>query len=422
MDISVTPEDSYLESLEVESSTSSSIQVQWQVQGATVAFIDGFRVHYQKVASTYIQYGPKLPATATVYQIQNLVADTYYKVCLVTYRNDTNPLRQCVDASTTNWQLPVSIGSSIGAILALSIIVLIVLLSRCQIPYRYRKKIKTEPGRYDAMSSNYHDEQFDFSETVTQGNEDDYTSEMDPDDSGLYELSHNDKKYPRRPGERYSCANGNVRTPINPHAHLLNQKRHSLGRIHIHGHSGHHNKPVRAFSIQTEHPCSPLAKESPRRHSTDKEWRQTDDEIAQTTLKASQNPTMAESLGQFHKPKCLYQKDISPSKREKVLQKQRSIVEQDDPLLSSQQAQEFLYIDEVPEASKMLATNSNEISQSIKGTLHMNDVSFDDLSDFGAAASQRDPPCIKLQKSVEMASKSRLKLLHGHRSIEEHAV
>lgn len=80
MDISVTPEDSYLESLEVESSTSSSIQVQWQVQGATVAFIDGFRVHYQKVASTYIQYGPKLPATATVYQIQNLVADTYYKV------------------------------------------------------------------------------------------------------------------------------------------------------------------------------------------------------------------------------------------------------------------------------------------------------------------------------------------------------
>ena len=69
-----------------------------------------------------------------------LAAFLLFQVCLVTKRNDTGPLRQCVDASTTNWQLPVSIGSSIGAILALSIIVLIVLLSRCQIPFRYCRR------------------------------------------------------------------------------------------------------------------------------------------------------------------------------------------------------------------------------------------------------------------------------------------
>ena len=80
METSIPPEDSFLESFEVESSSSSSIKVQWHVQGAIVAFIDGFRVHHQKVASTYIQYGPKLLPTTTVYQIKNLVADTYYKV------------------------------------------------------------------------------------------------------------------------------------------------------------------------------------------------------------------------------------------------------------------------------------------------------------------------------------------------------
>ena len=80
MDNNVTPGEGYVESFEVESSTSTSIQVQWQVDGAIVAFIEYFRVHYQKVESTYVQYGPKLPSTTYLYEIRNLVADTYYKV------------------------------------------------------------------------------------------------------------------------------------------------------------------------------------------------------------------------------------------------------------------------------------------------------------------------------------------------------
>ena len=83
-----TPDDGYVESFEVDSSTSTSIQVKWTVQGAVVAFIDYFRVHYQKVASTYVQYGPKLPATTNVYEIRNLVADTYYKVNNTAYTVD----------------------------------------------------------------------------------------------------------------------------------------------------------------------------------------------------------------------------------------------------------------------------------------------------------------------------------------------
>jgi hypothetical protein len=46
-------------------------------------------------------------------------------------RNDTTQIIQkCVDASTSSWHIPVSIGSSIGAVLALSMIVLVILLLR----------------------------------------------------------------------------------------------------------------------------------------------------------------------------------------------------------------------------------------------------------------------------------------------------
>ena len=280
--------------------------------------------------------------------------------------------------------------------------------------------MKTEPDKYDAMSSNFHDEHYDFSETVTQGNDDDFTSEMDQDESGWYETSYHEQKYSRRPVEKIGCVNGNIRNSVPPHAHLLNQKRHSLGRIHAHGYPSHHAKPIRAFSIQTEHPCSPLAKESPRRHSSDKEWQETNDDILQTSLKSSQRTIRSDSVGQNRKPICTCLNEMIPTKRDKVLQKQRSVNEADDPLLFSQQAQDFLFIDDIPEANKV--TDSNENSTSLKNVLQMNDVSFDDLSEFGAAACENDITGSRLPKSVEMSTKGRLKLLHDHRSIEEHAV
>ena len=74
-------------STEIASSTASSIYVKWAViedppQQDMVphSIIQGFRVHYQKVASTYVQYSHFLPPSVGSYSINNLVADTYYKV------------------------------------------------------------------------------------------------------------------------------------------------------------------------------------------------------------------------------------------------------------------------------------------------------------------------------------------------------
>ncbi|XP_076464146.1 uncharacterized protein LOC143296210 [Babylonia areolata] len=174
-------------STEIASSTASSIYVKWEVgddsDDATLFPADvmvpsnvilGYRVHYQKVASSYVQYSHFLSPSVSSYSINNLVADTFYKVCVVMYRNDTSsPDRQCLDASTTSWHIPVSIGSSIGAVLALSIIVLIVLLSRCPSIARrhhhhhhHSRASASESSKYDSMtSSRYHD---DPSDTTTQ--------------------------------------------------------------------------------------------------------------------------------------------------------------------------------------------------------------------------------------------------------------
>lgn len=85
------------------------------------------------------------------------------------YRNGTSsPDRDCVDASTSSWHIPVSIGSSIGAVLALSIIVLIVLLSRCPSLMRHQRASASESSKYDSMtSSRYHDDHNDLSDTTT---------------------------------------------------------------------------------------------------------------------------------------------------------------------------------------------------------------------------------------------------------------
>lgn len=178
----------FLATVQVMASTTSSIHVSWEIGRDVLPFVEGFQVHFQKVASNYVQYGPMLVSGTKNYNIQNLVADTFYKVCLVMYRNDTVPLRDCVDATTTNWHIPVSIGSSIGAVLALSMIVLMVLLSRCPSVVKWRGKQYKKNQKYDSMSSHYHDDHFEFSETATHGHDEEFASEIDP--SEVYACDH----------------------------------------------------------------------------------------------------------------------------------------------------------------------------------------------------------------------------------------
>lgn len=194
---------SFLESVEVASSTVSSIHVSWRSEN--VPQIQAFQVHIQEVASTYIRYSDMLPPTITQYNIDDLVADTYYKVCVAMYRNDTtSPIRECIDASTNNWQIPVSIGSSIGAILALSIIVLIVLIAQCPaILRRRRKRAKAEAALYNSMGSNQaRDEHLEMSDTTMHGHDDDIYSDHDMDSQADITSPLNESRASRYSGEQ----------------------------------------------------------------------------------------------------------------------------------------------------------------------------------------------------------------------------
>ena len=143
------------------------------------------------------------------------------QVCVVLFRNDSSGTsqRDCVDANTSGWHIPVSIGSSIGAVLALSIIVFIVLLSRCPSLVRHHRASASESSKYDSMtSSRYHDH--DLSDTTTQcghdHDDDVFTSDgacdSHPLDSGASShcSCHTEHHYPRYPAlpERL-LSNGN---------------------------------------------------------------------------------------------------------------------------------------------------------------------------------------------------------------------
>lgn len=157
----------YIDAVEVSSTTTSSVEILWRINTQTMSNVLGYRVHYQKIASSYIRYGPHLSSNTHEYNVQNLVADTYYRLCLMMYRNDTSPIQKCVDASTRSWHIPVSIGSSIGAVLALSMIVLVILLLRWPSVINWRDKKKGSARKYDSMSSHCNDDLYDFSESIT---------------------------------------------------------------------------------------------------------------------------------------------------------------------------------------------------------------------------------------------------------------
>ncbi|CAG5124972.1 unnamed protein product [Candidula unifasciata] len=139
---------------EVSSTTATSVYIKWAWEGLGPVHVRGFRVHYHRLSSSYVQHSVLLPPSASSYGIGNLVADTYYKVCVTMYYNDTSiPLKECVDASTTSWHIPVSIGSSIGAVLALSIIVFIILLARCPGLARQPRTAAAESSKYDSIDT-----------------------------------------------------------------------------------------------------------------------------------------------------------------------------------------------------------------------------------------------------------------------------
>lgn len=170
----------FLHHFKIDSTTDSSIHVTWSIKEDSTSQVTGFQVHFQKVASSYIQYSGMLSSMTTSYKIRNLVADTFYRVCVVMYKNDTqqggHTPQQCIGASTASWHLPVSVGSSIGAMLALSLIVLMVLIARCPTVMR-RRNGAVDTGRYDSMTSNLHDDHLEMSDTTLQVQDDPFSDQ-----------------------------------------------------------------------------------------------------------------------------------------------------------------------------------------------------------------------------------------------------
>ena len=408
-------EDSFVDTFNVLSSTASSIQVGWDINPKNMPFVRQFQVHYQKLASQYIQYGRPLTTDTNEFEIRNLVADTYYKVCLVVYRTNATDYRECTDASTTNWQLPMSIGSSIGAVLALSVIVLIVLLSRCHIPVKYRRKKSTRASKYDTMSSMFPDDQFEFSDTATHGNDDDFTSEYD--DSAYYEVPIHDHKKQQKGGlnDKSSLHNGLCRGHGHSHSYA-HMQRNSLGRIQC-SHSHHHSRQIRAYSIQADgnacffnQPCSPLAKDTKRSAFTRQDSKQ-DDFISPTESVYNTCSTPF--------------KDYSSSGIDIGIPTVTK--------LNSTHSQSFSYVDELPEVSSTKSSpisttpNKESLEQSkpllTERKLLITDIDFDDadLSKYGASGGIGNN-CETTGKSMEMTPTRRMLAMPESLSFDEHTV
>ncbi|KAH3715693.1 uncharacterized protein LOC127855543 [Dreissena polymorpha] len=418
MDTTTQFEDNMLDTFDVSSSTASSIQVGWNIRSAQVPFVQGFRVHYQKISSTYVQYGPRLYPTENEYEIGNLVADTYYKICLVVYRNYTHsPYRTCTDASTTNWQLPVSIGSSIGAVLALSVIVLIVLLSRCQIPLKYRGKKSKRLQKYDTISSTYHDDQYEFSETVTHGNDEEYVSEFD--DEAFYDVSLHDNKRPTRPtvGEKVCVHNGLCRGHIHSHSSSHNPQKTYCGRAQC-SQQHPHSRQFRAYSIQADgnvcffnQPCSPLAKE-PRRsafHKQDSKDSRKKEEQDSPQKESWTIPTLSPMQAKDHPQETM----DTPT----VMHKPHSV------------PQTSTFLDEgtdvaLEESSTKLNTEPDNQApkQQVEKRLLITDIDFDDtdLSKYGATGGTHRRDAASMP--IEMTSNERMIALPESDSFDEHTV
>ena len=409
-------EDSFVDTFNVLSSTASSIQVGWEIKPKNIPFVRQFQVHYQKLASQYVQYGRPLKTDTNQFEIRNLVADTYYKVCLVVYRTNATDYRECTDASTTNWQLPVSIGSSIGAVLALSVIVLIVLLSRCHIPVKYRRKKSTRANKYDTISSTYPDDQFEFSETATHGNDDDFTSDFD--DSAYYEVPVHDHKRQQKGGvtEKPSLHNGLSRGHVHSHSFVHSLQRNSLGRTQC-SHPHHHSRQFRAYSIQADgnacffnQPCSPLAKD-PNRSLFTRQYSKQDDFIPQSK---SVYTTRSRSFKDYSQPRI--DSESNPVHKS-----------------SSMHSQAFSYVDEIPEVSSTESSlnsttpKKESLEQSkpllTERKLLITDIDFDDidLSKYGASGGLSNV-CETTGKSIEMTSTRRMLALPESVSFDEHTV
>ena len=167
-----------LHSIDVVSATSNGLHISWSIDSIHYPGVEGFRVFYKEAQSLYTQESGILPAQTNDYKIDHLFSGKEYKVCVSVYRNSTTPVDECILATTTKWHIPVSIGSSIGAFIALAFIVLMVMLARCKAkkkkpPPRRRQSSRRKESYHAMGNNNQMNKEMELSDLSYTGNQDD---------------------------------------------------------------------------------------------------------------------------------------------------------------------------------------------------------------------------------------------------------
>ena len=172
-----------LSAVRVASSTKDSVHVKWYPASDTHQSlkVHGYDVSYQALESTVVQYSQKLPSDKHDYNIKQLHEDTAYNVCIRVYTNVSTHAKansehsNCIQATTRSDSLHVALGSTLGAFLALAIILGFVFLAKWQYNrQRRRRQLKQSGGANgDALyhSRDMQDVDYDMSELSMHVNE-----------------------------------------------------------------------------------------------------------------------------------------------------------------------------------------------------------------------------------------------------------
>lgn len=146
--------DAVLRFIEISSTTKDSLLVTWTVRKDPVMIVSGYRIGYQALGSSVVQFTQKLRPLVTRYDITNLHENTVYNVCVEVISNASSVPAEdiekakdfrdlwgalCVTGTTNSDSLSVALGSTVGAFVALAVIVFFVLFAKWHHSRRKRK-------------------------------------------------------------------------------------------------------------------------------------------------------------------------------------------------------------------------------------------------------------------------------------------
>ena len=135
--------------MELLTATRNSLGFRWSLpppaNNVTSPPILSFRLRYQAVGSTVVQYSFPIDASNRHYVISQLHENTYYDVCLgIVTSNAAAPVlfdsAHCVRANTTTDSLSVVLGSTFGAFMTLGMLVFLIFIAKWQHRRRLRKQ------------------------------------------------------------------------------------------------------------------------------------------------------------------------------------------------------------------------------------------------------------------------------------------